>query len=187
MIKSKEDLRYFIEEDQKRHSSPLNFRDRFYHTEKYIIARQLKTLRKLEYYCNNKERNILLKLLFIITRLRYYRMMNKTHIFVYPNVFGPGLYIPHTGAIHVSSVAKIGKNCCLRPGVLIVSNLGSNNRKLKHITIGDNVEFSEGCKILCKEIGNNVIVGPNAVVLKSVPNNTTVYVNNSVYMSHSDV
>ena len=187
MIKSKEDLRYFIDEDQKRHSSPLSFRDIIFHTEKYVITKQLKTLRKLEYYTNNKERNVLYKLLFFLTRIRYNRMKNRTHLFIPPNVFGPGLYVPHTGSIHVSSIAKVGKNCCIRPGVLIVSNLGNSNNKLKQIIIGDNVEFSEGCKILCKKIGNNVIVGPNAVVLKSVPDNTTVYVNNVLYMSHSEI
>ena len=42
------------------------------------------------------------------------------------------------------------------------------------IVAGDNVEFSAGCKILCKKIGSNVSVGPNAVVSKNVPDNSIV-------------
>lgn len=73
-----------------------------------------------------------------------------------------------------SSSAKIGKNCVIRPGTLIASNLGSSNQKLRKVVVGDNVEFSAGCKILCKKIGNNVSVGPNAVVSKNVPDNSIV-------------
>ncbi len=41
--------------------------------------------------------------------------------------------------------------------------------------IGDNVELAVGCKVIGRiKIGNNVIVAPNAVVVKDVPNNAIV-------------
>ena len=41
--------------------------------------------------------------------------------------------------------------------------------------IGDNVVISAGCKIIGKvNIGDNVIIAPNAVVVKDVPENCVV-------------
>ena len=100
--------------------------------------------------------------------------MHKTQLYIYPNVFGPGLYIPHKGHILTSSEAVVGKNCIIRPGTLIASNLGQRNQKTRKVIVGDNVEFSEGCKIICKKIGSNVSIGPNAVVSKNVPDNSIV-------------
>lgn len=41
--------------------------------------------------------------------------------------------------------------------------------------IGDNVELAVGCNVIGRiKIGNNVIVAPNAVVVKDVPNNAIV-------------
>ena len=57
---------------------------------------------------------------------------------------------------------------------MIASNLGQKNQKTRKVTVGDNVELSEGCKILCKKIGSNVSIGPNAVVSKNVPDNSIV-------------
>ena len=103
--------------------------------------------------------------------------MSRTEIYVYPNVFGPGLYIPHLGRILTpkSDYLQAGKGCTLRPGLLVAMNNGMGNRKYRIMSFGDNVEFSEGCKILCKKIGNNVVVGPNAVVTRNVPDDMNVY------------
>jgi len=178
MIKTKEDLKYYLQEDKKRYRNSNGDVDSIFRrisgSEQCLIWKVVKSVRYLEYYQNNKHK-VKLSLLFHYQNIRHHFIMRKTGIYIFPNCFGPGLYIPHIGNIHVSGVAKIGKNCCLRPGVLIVSNLGMSNRKIRQITIGDNVEFSEGCKILCKKIGNNVTVGPNAVVIKSIPDNTTAY------------
>lgn len=41
--------------------------------------------------------------------------------------------------------------------------------------IGDNVDLTIGCKVIGGvHIGNNVIVAPNSVVVKDVPNNAIV-------------
>ena len=42
-------------------------------------------------------------------------------------------------------------------------------------TIGDNVEMTVGAKIIGKvSIGNNVVIAPNSVVVKDVPDNCVV-------------
>ena len=101
--------------------------------------------------------------------------MHKNQMYLYPNVFGPGLYVPHLGRILTPPNAKVGCNCTIRPGLLIATNLGVKNSKKHFITIGDNVEFSEDVKVLCKKIGNNVVIGPNTVVSRNIPDNKTVY------------
>lgn len=63
----------------------------------------------------------------------------------------------------------MGKNCVIRQGVTI----GTKNEDHDVPIIGNNVEFGAGCKVLGKiKIGNNVIIGANAVVLCDVPDNS---------------
>lgn len=173
MIKTKEDLKRYLEADRNRYPTPPRFISQVLHTEKYFVWNQIQNLRKLEYY-QNTQTNIFRKILYYLQMIKYYRIMHRNQIYIYPNVFGPGLYIPHLGRILTPPHASIGTNCTIRPGFLIATNLGTKNTKTRPITIGDNVEFSEGCKVLCKRIGNNVTVGPNAVLLRNVPDNTTV-------------
>jgi len=55
--------------------------------------------------------------------------------------------------------------------------LGGTGKKCgkRHPTVGDNVVVGTGAKILGDiEVGSNSYVGANAVVIKSVPSNTTV-------------
>lgn len=48
-----------------------------------------------------------------------------------------------------------------------------NNSQIEEIV--NNVELAVGCKVIGKiKIGNNVVVAPNAVVVKDVPDNTIV-------------
>lgn len=182
MIKTIRDYKDYLREDKNRYPTPPRFVSRVLHTEKYYTWKQVKNLRRLEYLMNNKS-NLFFRLLYYIQMVRYYRIMHKTHIYVYPNVFGPGLYIPHLGRILTPPHAKVGNNCTLRPGLLIMTNLGVSNRRRITIEIGNNVEFSEGCKIVCRKIGNNVVVGPNAVVIKNIPDNTTAYAPPCEYIS----
>lgn len=174
MIKTRKDLKLYLSEDKKRYGNVTQIKRIIGHSEQWYIWKVIHSVRLLEYYENNSQ-HIFHRIVYNLLNIRHHRLMKSTGIYIFSNCFGPGLYIPHLGPIHVSGVAKIGKNCTLRPGTLIVSNLGMNDRKLRSITIGDNVEFSEGCKILCKKIGNNVTVGPNAVVYKNIPDNTIVY------------
>lgn len=181
MIQSKEDLKYYLTEDRK-HYPVRTWLDRLlYPSEHDTILHQLYNLRLLEYRQNTKK-GIRSKLLYVYQRAKYIRILNKTQMRLHPNVFGPGLYIPHVGRISVSSLAEIGANCTIRPNTLIASNLGVSNSKFRKVIVGDNVEFSEGCKIFCKKIGNNVIVGANAVVFRNIPDNTTAIGNPSKHM-----
>ena len=112
--------------------------------------------------------------LYPVARVMYRRYMFKFGISVpYQTPIGSGFYIGHFGGIVVSSGATIGANCNLSQGVTI----GQVNRGAKKGTpcIGDNVYIGPGAKVLGHiTIGNNVAIGANAVVIKSVPDNAVV-------------
>lgn len=173
MIQTKTDLKNCLKEDFKYYKQLPTLRDRLLKTERYYSCKFVYTLRHYEYAINNKG-SIWGMMLYVYWTFRFYHIMHKTQIYIYPNVCDTGLYIPHVGYMLISAQAEIGKNCVIRPGTLIASNLGANNTKLRKVKVGDNVEFSAGCKILCKKIGNNVSVGPNAVVSRNVPDNSIV-------------
>lgn len=87
-------------------------------------------------------------------------------VYISPDAeIGPGLVIHTPYGIFVAPV-KIGANCTLCTGTLISSSCKS---------VGDNVYFGAGCKIIGDvKIGNDVVVVANSVVLTDVPDNTTI-------------
>ena len=85
---------------------------------------------------------------------------------------GPGLLIPHSFCIVITSDAEIGTNAVIFHEVTIGGNATRNDGTPK---IGDNVTIYTGAKILGPiKIGDNVRIGANSVVLNSVPDNALV-------------
>ena len=81
---------------------------------------------------------------------------------------GGGFIIQH-GFSTIINAKKIGKNCKIFQQVTIGYN-GSEQPIL-----GDNVTVCCGAKVLGDvHIGNNVVIGANAVVVKDVPDNVVV-------------
>lgn len=65
----------------------------------------------------------------------------------------------------------MGNYCSINCGVLV----GNKHTRYEIPVIGDNVDLTAGCKVIGKvTIGNNVIVAPNSVVVKDVPDNAIV-------------
>lgn len=84
---------------------------------------------------------------------------------------GKGLMIEHFGGIVINSGSKIGDFCTISHCVTI----GNKRPGGKAPVIGDNVYICVGAKILGDiTIGDNCIVGANAVVLENVPANSVV-------------
>lgn len=120
-----------------------------------------------------------------------YREQKKSGIEINPIMqIGEGLYLPHPNGIVLNGYAILGKNCTIMQQVTIGNNIGKGKDNLS--IIGDNVTLCAGAKVIgpCK-IGNNVIVGANAVVVKDVPDNTVVggipakLINHNVYPAHN--
>ena len=160
MIKNKDDLKYYLEEDRKAYQKSkkwgikeILFKDNFY---EYI-----KTLRKLE-YCQNTR-----KLRRFYYSLKLGRLKAKTGIDLDPNVAGPGLRIHH-GKIVVNCYSKIGANCRIMSDVTIgIADI--NDERTKAPKIGSGVVIGSGARILGDiVIANNVTIGANAVVCKDI-------------------
>lgn len=74
-------------------------------------------------------------------------------------------------AVILHARTKIGKNCIIGSCVTI----GGKSGWYEVPMIGDNVEIHSGAKIIGPvRIGNNVIIGANAVVTKDIPDNCVV-------------
>ena len=82
---------------------------------------------------------------------------------------GPGLFIQHGYSTDIN--ADIGKDCWINQQVII----GYRDETERRPTIGNNVKVFAGAKVLGNiTIGDNVMIGANAVVVKDVPANCVV-------------
>ena len=97
-----------------------------------------------------------------------------TGIEIHPGAkIGRGLFIDHGMGVVIGETAIIGDNVVLFQGVTL-GGTGKETGK-RHPTIGNNVVVGGGAKVLGNiTIGDNSYIGANAVVLKSVPANSTV-------------
>lgn len=92
---------------------------------------------------------------------------------------GKGLYINHIGTIIINSKVEIGENCNISP--MMVIGWGKSEGNFGVPKIGDRVWIGPGAKIFGPiTIGNDVAIGANAVVNKSIPNNAVVISNNKI-------
>jgi serine O-acetyltransferase len=82
---------------------------------------------------------------------------------------GPGFFLQHGFATTVGAY-RVGRNCSVNQLVVI----GWTDRTRGPI-LGDNVSVKAGAKVLGPiTVGDNVVIGANAVVLKDVPANCVV-------------
>lgn len=84
-------------------------------------------------------------------------------------------YFPHPVGIVIHPDVKIGKNCTIFQNVTIGTNKALLNTNPQVPTIGDNVTIYANSVIAGGiTVGNNSIIGAGAIVLKDVPENSTV-------------
>jgi serine O-acetyltransferase len=172
MISSKADLKRFLEiEFLRNEKSILTFRESIMSVFDHdYIWDFIKHLRNYEYYLNNGKQYFFTKIMRKFHLYKYKSLSYKLGFSIPPNVFGPGLRIPHYGTIIVHPFAKIGTNCVIQAGV----NIGIYNRGV--LIIGDNVYIGPGAKIFGGiRIGNNIAIGANSVVNNSfLQSNVTI-------------
>lgn len=165
MIKSKEDLKYYLECDRvalfQTRKHPKLFGDLIW---KYEII-----LRKREYYENCKSRY---NPIYLFYRIMFSNMSLKLGYSIPLNVCGPGLSIAHIGTIIINSHSKIGANCRIQTGV----TLGSTNGLDDAPQLGDNIFLGEGCKLIGGiNVASGVQIGANAVVVKDISEQNTTW------------
>lgn len=97
-----------------------------------------------------------------------------TGIEIHPSsTIGRGLFIDHGTGVVIGETAVIGANVTLFQGVTLGGT--GKERGKRHPTIGDNVVVGAGAKVLGNiTIGANSMIGANAVVVRDVPEHSTV-------------
>lgn len=176
MIKNKEELLFYIQQDCVRNTGHKSIRRLmmavhcFYGNDSYRVFRYLLALRKYEYALNCSS-GIFARIKTIIAKVRWHRLGAKYNVNINPNVVGYGFRIPHlVGGGVIINCKSVGYNLTANAGVIV----GNNNSGGMAI-IGNNVDLSVGCKVIGGvTIGDNVIVAPNSVVVKDVPANAIV-------------
>ena len=168
MIRTKDDLYFYLEKDREALKRPA--RKRFVWSFNDIVKQMIcpdgpdeiwrfeRVLRYTEYY-SNIGGGALKKLLLRWYFYKYKRLSLKLGFSIPLNVFGPGLSIAHYGTIVVNNHARIGKNCRLHACV----NIGKRSGKAPQI--GDNCYIGPGVIMYGDiRIANNVTIGANSVV-----------------------
>lgn len=161
MIDSKETYRYYLRQDQLALGHAGDQRPSWFGDEtwKFEIL-----LRKLEYYTNCKKGPVS-AIIRKFYKYRFHKMSIRLGFIISPNVFEEGLAIPHYGMLGVHANAKIGKNCRLLQGVVIMANGGSHDAAV----VGDNCFFGIGAKVVGGvHIANDVAIGAGAVVTRDI-------------------
>ena len=170
MIKTKQDLRYYMERDAVALGKKGQAHPRFFGDEIWKFQR---LLRKCEYYSNltGVKKRLLLPMT-LLAKYRFKKMSLKLGFAIPLNVFAEGLSIAHYGTLVVNPNAKVGKNCRIHECV----NIGSTNGSDRAPVIGDNVFIATGAKIIGDiSIADGVAIGAGAVVVKPIEEPNVTY------------
>jgi serine O-acetyltransferase len=97
-----------------------------------------------------------------------------TGIEIHPSAeIGRRFFIDHGMGVVIGETAVVGDDVTLYQGVTL-GGTGKEQGK-RHPTIGDNVVIGTGARVLGNiRVGENCRIGANSVVLRSVPDNSTV-------------
>ena len=114
---------------------------------------------------------LLRKLCSVIYRILYKFVQILTGVELPCEVeVGHNFVIDHFGGIVISGFARFGNNCRIRNGVVV--GLARVDDPCAPV-IGDNVDIGAGAKVLGRiRVGNNVLIGANAVVTRDIPDNS---------------
>lgn len=145
--------------------------------ENAVLRRHQILLRKTEYHINSGHR-----LLAKFFKLRLVQFQIKYGMHIPPNTFGRGLRVMHVSKMHVNDKVRAGENCTIHS----LAALADGGTTYKVPRIGNGVVLFMGA-IVCGDISiaDNVVVGANSVVNRSVyEDNVTVAGNPARIVSH---
>ncbi len=110
----------------------------------------------------------------VLPRLLSNLMRFFTGIEIHPGAeVGAGLFIDHGMGVVIGETAEVGRGCTLYQGVTLGGTSLQHGKR--HPTLEDNIVVGAGAAILgAIVIGSNSKVAAGAVVVKSVPPNSTV-------------
>ena len=107
---------------------------------------------------------------------RWISQINRllTGVEIHPGArIGHSLFIDHGAGVVIGETTEIGDNVTMYQGVTL-GGTGKQGGK-RHPTVGDNVVFGAGAKVLgAVKVGDNAKIGAGSVVVNDVPKNSTV-------------
>ena len=177
LIRTKQDLREWLKLDSVHYASQIqpSFRKWKYNLNTNPGGDQrytwlyVKTLRHAEYHINNHSLWHTICRIFYMSRLR--RLAYKTAIQIPPNAVGPGLNLPHFGAINMNEHCCVGRNVTIYSGV----RLGWKSPGEPCPQVGNNVFIGTGTNIIGDvHIGDNVTIGQNCGIVKDDDSNIRI-------------
>ena len=174
----KNELKNIIQCDLSRYDGHIpGIKDLLLHNEGFYISRYMRHMRFMEYH---RGKGFVHKCPYLWHWYFLKRLQFKLHVAIYPNTVGPGFRLYHIGAYtHIGPNVKIGKNCTIVSGVVFGNKYIVPDDNI--VSVGDNCYFGIGCKIFGSvNIGDNVIVGANAIISKDIPDNAVVVGNNHI-------
>jgi serine O-acetyltransferase len=128
----------------------------------------LASIRAYQHYSNSSFLLNKLAKKIAVFRHRFWSVVTGADIPINSHI-GGGLLIPHANGIVIHPDVKVGVNCLIFQQVTIGSVSGSSIP-----IIGGHVDIGAGAKILGGiQIGDDVNIGANAVVLIDIPNGKT--------------
>jgi len=109
----------------------------------------------------------------LLARILSNIIRSLTGIEIHPGAtIGQRLFIDHGMGVVIGETAIVGDDCTIYHGATLGGKTLLRNTK-RHPTLGNNVVVGTGAKILGNiSIGDNCIIGANAVVVKDVPSNS---------------
>ena len=110
----------------------------------------------------------------VLPRLLMTIARGLTGIEIHPSAtIGRGLFIDHGTGVVIGETAVIGEDVTLFQGVTLGGT--GKERGKRHPTLGNNVVIGAGAKVLGNiTVGSDSMVGANAVVIRDVPEHSTV-------------
>lgn len=144
-----------------------------------FLLPQHKAKKVLNRYIRNKKTSGLLGLYYKHVRDR---IAIHYHVTIGLNTKIDGyVNFPHPMNIVIGDGTRIGTNCT------IYNNVTIGQKRNQYPVIGDNVVIYPGATIIGPiTIGNNVIIGANSLVCKSVPDGVIVAGNPAKVIIHND-
>ena len=177
IIKTKSDLKKTLNYEKQFYQFKDKFSFGYCSSEKKILWKYVRVLRKTEYYHNTNK-----KLLLLFSRIRKKRLENKYKILIPINVCDIGLRINHLGVIRLSA-EKIGKNCTIAGSAFCIKNGFKEGNPI----IGDNCFIGMNSILIGPiQIGDNCLIGAGSVVTKSFESNCIIAKNPAVIIKKRD-
>lgn len=131
----------------------------------------VRRLRQAEFARRLVAESKLFMFVYLVSRFRYQLLCARYGATVPLDVFGPGFSLAHVGTVTINSDSIVGKNCRLHPGVTIGA-IGDRSP-----TIGDDVFIGPNAVIVGGvTVGDRVHIGPCAVVSRNVEEDQIVTV-----------